>query len=153
MVEHFEDAVSMLEACVEELQRQEALFLAPFKPGDRIDVERDVNGVPTLSGPFMVVDVLPDKRTKYSYDCVALTKDGAMYKRAGTARVTPDEWTKVAASEVALNDAGRWESEYYRRCAQTSHQLAFSDGDTTLFEARKDWLGRPHYRRKDRLDP
>ena len=31
-----QDAVSLLEACVEELERQEAMFYAPFKPGDRI---------------------------------------------------------------------------------------------------------------------
>jgi hypothetical protein len=152
MVDHFEDAVSLLEVCVEELQRQEALFLSPFKPGDCIAVERDVDGVPKTSGPYMVIDVLPDNRTQYSYDCVALTKNGSMYKRAGTARVSPDASTIVVPSDVALNDAGRWEAEYFRRSAQTSHQLAFSDGDVTLFEARKDWLGIPHYRRKDRLE-
>lgn len=153
MVRQFEDTVSLLEACLDELQRQEALFYAPFKPGDVIAFERDVNGTRTLSGPYMVVDVLPDRRTKYSYDCVALTKDGAMFKRAGSARVSPDASTIVIASDMPLNDAGRWEAEYFRRCAQTSHQLAFLSGDVTLFEAFKDWLGTPHYKRKDRLDP
>ena len=153
MVDHFEDSVSLLESCVEELQRQEALFFAPFKPGDCIAVERDVDGAPKMSGPYMVIDVLPDQRTQYSYDCVALTKNGSMYKRAGTARVSPDASTLVLASKVALSDAGKWEAEYFRRSAQTSRLLAFSSGDITLFEARKDWLGRPHYRRKDRLEP
>ena len=152
MADHYEDAVSLLEVCVEELHRQQALFLAPFKPGDCVVVERDVGGIPETSGPYMVIDVLPDERTLYSYDCIALTKGGSMYKRAGTARVSPDGSTVVVAAEVTFNDVGRWESEYFRRCAQTSHQLAFSDGDLTLFEARKDWLGRPHYRRKERLD-
>jgi hypothetical protein len=153
MVRQFEDTVSLLEVCLAELQRQEALLYAPFKPGDCIGFERDIDGTRKFYGPYMVIDVLPDKRARYSYDCVALTKGGAMFKRAGSARVSPDASTIVVASNVSLNDAGRWEAEYFRRCAQTSHQLAFLDGDVTLFEAFKDWLGTPHYERKDRLDP
>lgn len=153
MTEHYRNAVSLLEACVEELQRQQAMFLAPFKPGDCIEVERTVDGTPKMWGIYMVVDVLPDKRTKYCYDCVALTKSGSLYKRRGSARICPDTWTTIAASDVSLNEVGRWEAEYFRRCAQTSHQLAFSTGDITLFESRKDLLDRTYYRRKDRLDP
>jgi len=75
MIEHFQDAVSLLEACVEEMKRQEAMFYAPFKPGDRITVERiDGRALRTASGPFMVVDVFPDTRYRYSYECVALTR-------------------------------------------------------------------------------
>jgi hypothetical protein len=153
MKDHFEDAVSLLEACVEELKRQEALFLAPFKPGDCIVVERTAEGASNTYGPYMIVDVLPDKRTKYSYDCVALTKGGSMYKRSGNARICPDVSSAIAISDLALSDSGQWEAEYFRRCAQTSHQLAHSTGDLTLFEASKDMLGRPRYRRKDRLNP
>ena len=154
LTQHYEDAVGLLEACLEELQRQEAMFFAPFKPGDCIDVERTEKGVGKQTiGPLMIVDVLPDKTTQYCYDCIALTKSGSIYKRSGSARICPDSSAVVIASLLPLNDQGRWEAEYFRRCAQTSHQLAFSTGDLTLFERSDDVLGRPHYRRKDRLYP
>jgi len=60
-----------------------------------------------------------------------------MYKRAGQRRVWPDATSIIQSSNAPLNDAGRWEAEYFRRCANTSRELAFSAGDTTLFEARK----------------
>jgi hypothetical protein len=148
-----QDAVSLLEACVEELERQEAMFYAPFKPGDRIVVDRVVRGVNERFGPYLIVDVLPDKRSRYIYDCVALTKGGAMYKARGTAMFRPDNVSTIRLSDVALSRSGQWEAEYYRRCAETARQLAFTAGDVTLFEARESLLGRPHYRRKDRLDP
>lgn len=150
---HFRDAVSLLEACLEELQRQEAMFYAPFKPGDRIAVERTIDGVRKLTGPYLVVDVLPDKRTRYVYECGTLTKDGAIYKRRSYTRVCPDASSIICQSDAPLNDDGRWEAEYFRRCAETSRRLAFETGDLTLFEGRKDLLDRPFYRRKDRLDP
>jgi len=149
-----QDAVGLLEACVEELERQEAMFYAPFKPGDRIVVDRVQRGVAETFGPYLIVDVLPDKRTRYTYDCVALTKAGAMYKTRGTARFSPGGAMTIRLSEVTLNSAGQWEAEYYRRCAETARHLAFTAGDVTLFEGRESsFLGRPHYRRKDRLDP
>lgn len=148
------DAVSLLEACVEELQRQEAMFYAPFKPGDCIVVDRVERGVSETFGPYLIVDVLPDKRALYTYDCVALTKAGAMYKTRGTARFSPSSMSTVRQSNVALNSTGQREAEYHRRCAETARHLAFNAGDVTLFESRESsFLGRPHYRRKDRLDP
>jgi hypothetical protein len=61
MTAHFRDAVSLIEACVAEIERQEAMFYAPFKPGDCIDIERTICGERTTIGPYLVVDVLPDK--------------------------------------------------------------------------------------------
>jgi hypothetical protein len=148
------DAVSLLEASLAELERQEAMFYAPFKPGDRIVVDRVERGVTATFGPYLIIDILPNKRTRYSYDCVALTKEGAMYKTRGTARFGPSSVSAIRQSDVALNGAGQWEAEYYQRCANTSRHLAFTAGDLTMFEARGSPLrGRPHYHRKDRLDP
>ncbi|SFM27275.1 hypothetical protein [Variovorax sp. OV329] len=142
--------VKLLEACVQEVQRQEAMFYAPFKPGDRIEVERHEGGA---FEAYLVVDVLPDKKTLYSYECVALTKNGAMYKRGGSARIWPRASSTIRASEAPLNAEGMWESEYFRRCAETSRILAMRRGDVSLFEARKTPLGVIQYRRKDFLDP
>jgi len=153
MIDHHRDVVSLLEACVEELQRQEAMFYASFKPGDCVTVERSCDGLSTKSGPYLIVDVLPDRRARYSYECVALTKSGAVYKRGGHLRVRPDSSLTIHSSDVPLSESGRWEAEYFRRCADTSHQLAYAIGDITLFEASDDLLGRRHYRRKDRLEP
>ena len=149
-VEHAQSTVKLLEACVEEVRRQEAMFHAPFKPGDRIVVDQLRGGVP---GTFLVVDVLPDKKTRYAYECVALTKDGCMYKRGGSARVWPTQSTMIRASDAPLNAEGNWESEYFRRCAETSAVLAIQRGDLRLFEAHKTPSGSLGYRRKGMLGP
>ena len=107
-----QDAVSLLEASVEELERQRAMFYAPFKPGDRIVVERTERGVSETFGPFLIIDILPSKRSRYTYDCVALTKAGAMYKNRGAARLGPDKLSTIKSSYVVLNTAGLWEAEY-----------------------------------------
>lgn len=142
--------VKLLEACVQEVQRQEAMFYAPFKPGDRIEVERHEG---TAFEAYLVVDVLPDKKTLYFYECVALTKSGAMYKRGGSARIWPRASSTIRASEAPLNAEGMWEAEYFRRCAETARILCMQRGDVSLFEPQKTPLGGIHYRRKDFLDP
>jgi len=149
-VDHALSTVKLLEACVQEVQRQEAMFYAPFKPGDRIEVGRHEGGT---FETFLVVDVLPDKKTLYSYECVALTRSGAMYKRGGSVRIWPRASSTIRASEAPLNADGRWESEYFRRCAETSRIMSIHRGDMSLFEAKEALLGGVHYRRKDILDP
>ena len=148
-VDHALSTVKLLEACVQEVQRQEAMLYAPFKPGDRIEVERHKG---RAFEAYLVVDVLPDKKTLYSYECVALTKNGAMYKRGGSARIWPRASSTIRASEAPLNAEGMWESEYFRRCAETSRILSMRRGDVSLFEARKT-QGGIQYRRKDFLNP
>lgn len=75
-----------------------------------------------------------------------------MYKRGGNRRVTPQASSMIGASNAPLNDEGRWEAEYFRRCAETSHLLAIQRGDVALFEADSGPFGLISYRRKDRLD-
>lgn len=149
-IEHSQSTVKLLEVCIEEVQRQEAVFYAPFKPGDRISVERNGSG---QSEAYLVVDVLPDKKTRYTYECVALTKGGCMYKKGGNARMRPSPSTIIQASDALLNAEGAWESEYFRRCADTARVMAIEKGDIRLFEAHKTPFGGLHYRRKDMLDP
>jgi hypothetical protein len=126
------------------------MFHAPFKPGDRIEIERQGG---EAFDSFLVIDVLPDKKTRYCYECVALTKHGSMYKRGGNTRVWPKASTTIRVSEALLNAEGAWEAEYFRRCAETSRVLSMEKGDVRLFEAQKTALGLVHYRRKDMLDP
>ena len=149
-IDHAQSTVKLLEACVEELQRQEAMFYAPFKPGDRIEVERHGGGA---FDAYLVVDVLPDKKTRYSYECAALTKSGAMYKRGGNARVWPKASSTIRASEAPLNGEGTREAEYFRRCADTSRLMAMQTGDLRLFEAHETPFGGTVFRRKDLFDP
>jgi hypothetical protein len=148
-VDHALSTVKLLEACVHEVQRQEAIFFAPFKPGDLIDVDRHDGGT---FDTYLVIDVLPDKKTKYSYECVALTKSGSMLKRGGDTRVWPSASSTIRSSEAPLNAEGKWESEYFRRCAETSRLLSMNIGDLRLFESLKTSLGGTYYRRKDFLD-
>ncbi len=149
-VDHAQSIVRLLEACLEEVQRQDAMFHAPFKPGDCIEIERQGG---KAFDSVLVIDVLPDKKTRYCYECVALTKHGSMYKRGGNIRVWPKTSTTIRASEALLNAEGARESEYFRRCAETSRVLSMEKGDVRLFEAQKTALGLVHYRRKDLLDP
>jgi hypothetical protein len=149
-VDHVQETVNLLEACVEEMQRQEAMVYAPFKPGERIVVRRDCG---ESYGPYLVVDVLPDKKTRYAYECVQLTKNGSMYKKGGNTRVWPSISVTIGASDCPLSDEGAWASEYLRRCAETSSVLATQVGDLRLFEIQKMPLGGIRYTRKDRLDP
>ena len=149
-VDHALSTVKLLETCVYEIKRQEAMFYAPFKPGDRIEVEL-VNG--KGFGTYLVVEILPDKETKYQYDCVALTKNGSMYKRGGHVQFKPKISLTIRGSSAPLNAEGMWESEYLRRCAETSRLMSIQKGDLRLFEAHKTVLGESHYRRKDLLDP
>lgn len=153
MIDYARDTVSLLEACFEELRRQEALFYAPFKPRDRIIVDRNIRGTEQSFGPYLIVDVSPDKRARFRYECVALTKAGAMYKRGGNTWVWPDASSTIRSSDASLSDEGRWEAEYLRRCSETSHKLAFVAGDISLFEAEESPLGWRRYKRKDRLEP
>lgn len=149
-VDHAQSIVKLLEACLEEVQRQEAMFHAPFKPGDRIEIQRRGGG---RANSFLVIDVQPDKITRYSYDCVALTKSGCMYKKGGNTRVWPEPSKTIRASKARLNAEGAWQSEYLRRCAETSRLLSMENGDLRMFEAHRTLLGLHHYRRKDMLDP
>ena len=103
-VDHAQSVVRLLEVCLREVQRQEAMFYAPFKPGDPIDIERQGGeGFDSL----LVIDVLPDQKSRYCYECVALTKHGSMYKKGGNTRVWPKLSTTIRASEVPLNVEGR----------------------------------------------
>jgi hypothetical protein len=148
-VDHALSTVKLLECCVQEVQRQEAMFYAPFKAGDRIEFQRHQGGA---FGAYLVIDVLPDKKTRYSYECVALTKSGSMFKRGGSARLWPRAGSTIRASEAPLNADGMWESQYFRRCAETSRVLSLHRGDLRLFEAQKTPLGGIYYRRRDLLD-
>lgn len=73
------DAVALAEACLKELRRQEALFYAPFKPGDRVVVEAKDNGIVKCRGHFLIVDICPDKRRDFHYEALEITKTGAIY--------------------------------------------------------------------------
>ena len=50
-------------------------------PGDRVVVERTINGVMRTFGPYLITDVLPNKLLGYRYDAAPLTNAGAMHKR------------------------------------------------------------------------
>lgn len=150
-VDHAQNTVKLLEACVHELQRQEAMFYAPFKPGDRIEVEFQKEAIVRT---YLVVDIRPGKGKKYTYDCVALTKSGSMYKRRSNAWITPSASSTIRASGAPLNAEGKWESEYFRRCAETSRVMSMDRGDLRLFKAQnKPWWGVADYKRWDFLDP
>ena len=44
LLEATRDTVALAGACLEELRRQEAMFYAPYKPGDRVLVEYQATG-------------------------------------------------------------------------------------------------------------
>jgi hypothetical protein len=70
------DTLVLAEACVEELRRQEVMFYAPFKPGDRVVVERAVDEPTAKQYQYLIIDVRPGKRAAFHYEAIELTKKG-----------------------------------------------------------------------------
>jgi len=145
------DTVALAEACLEELRRQEAMFYAPFKPGDRVIVEYEVNDAMRKQRHYLIVDVCPDKRAGYHYEVAELTKNGTMHKRRWPHWLFPRNSSSLRLSDLRVSDDAEWEAKYYRECARTSRILAFENGDLSLFEPVEGRLGGRHFRRKDRM--
>ena len=103
LLEATRDVVALGEACLEELRRQELLFYAPFKPGDRILIDRAGEGITTTLGPYLIVDVCPDKRRAFHYRAVELTKKGAVSKRGTVLWLSP----RASATIRTERSAGR----------------------------------------------
>jgi len=151
LVETTRDAVALAEACLEELRRQEAMFYAAFKPGDRVVVDYEDNGVISTRGPYLIVDVCPDKRRNFHYRAVELTKKGAVHKRRTLHWLSPRASSTMRLSDLPVCEDTEWEIKYYQGCARTSRILAFEKGDLTLFEPVDRALGSRYYTRKDRM--
>ena len=145
------DTVALAEACLEELRRQEAMFYAPYKPGDRVIVEHDDKGITHSRGPYLIVDVCPDKRSGFHYEVVELTKSGAMHKRRYPHWLVPHSRLAIRPWEAPVCEEAESEANYYRECAKTSRMLAFEKGDLSLFQVTEGYLGSRHFRRKDRM--
>ena len=146
------DAVALAEACLEELRRQEAMFYAPFKPGDRVIAEYMVDGSVHTGGPYLIIDVRPEKRGGFHYEAAKLTKRGVMHKRGGWPWLSPRPGIEIKLWEAPVCEDAEWEAKYFRECAKASRVRAFEKGDLTLFEPVDTYLGR-RYRRNDRLTP
>ena len=151
LLEATRDTVALAEACLLELRRQEALFYAPFKPGDRVVVDyRDKDAARTL-GTFLIIDVCPDKRSAFHYEALELTKSGAIHKRRTRRWLCPRNCLTLRPSEMSVPEETAQEASYYRECAKTSRTRAFEKGDLTMFEAVDGFLGGKRFRRTDRM--
>jgi hypothetical protein len=146
------EAVALAEACLTELRRQEAMFYAPFKPGDRVVVEYADKGTLQTHGPYLVTDVEPWKKTGYCYRVVELTRAGTIHKRRWPHPLLPTDRINIRRSEQKANDEGEREATYYRECAKFSRELSFQHGQLDLFEPVKGMFGSVEtYRRRDRM--
>ena len=146
------EAVALAEACLTELRRQEAMFYAPFKPGDRVRVEYTDKGTLQTRGPYLVTDVEPGRKAGYSYQVVELTRAGTIHKRRWPHSLDPTDRITIRKSEQKANDEGEWEATYYRECAKFSRELSFQRGQLDLFEPVKGMFGSAQsYRRRDRM--
>jgi hypothetical protein len=152
-VEAAQEIQALAEACLHELMRQEALFFAPFKPGDRITAELVDRKQSYKLGPYLIVDIEPDKRFGFVYEVVEITKSGAMHKGRWRHPLSPRKNLVVHRFEQPVSEEAEAESNYYRECAKTSRVLAFERGDLTLFEAEKHLWGSRSFRRRDRTTP
>jgi hypothetical protein len=145
------DTVALAEACLDELRRQEAMFYAPYKPGDRVLVEYQVEGATVTRGPYLVIDVCPDKRGRFHYEAVSLTKRGTMHARRAPQWLFPRSIAAMRLSEAPVCEEAEREARYFRECSQMSRVLAYERGDLTLFEVVEGYFGSRSYRRKDRM--
>jgi len=126
------------------------MFYAPYKPGDRVLVEYQVDRVMVTRGPYLIIDVCPDNRSGFHYEAAELTKKGAMHARRAPHWLCPRPALTMRRSGAPVWEDAEREASYYRECAQTSRVLAFERGDLTLFKAVKVPLRSPIFRRKDR---
>ncbi len=146
------EAVALAEACLTELRRQEAMFYAPFKPGDRVVVEYTDKGTLQTRGPYLITDIEPSKKSGYTYQVVELTKAGAIHKRRWPHTLFPTDRINIHQSEQKVNGDAEWEATYYRECAKFSRELSFQRGQLDLFEPVKGIFGSVQsYRRRDRM--
>ena len=60
------DTVALAEGCLEELRRQEAMFYAPYKPGDRVLVDYKADRATVTRGPYLIIDVCPDNAVSFT---------------------------------------------------------------------------------------
>ena len=150
LLEATRDTVALAEACLEELRRQEAMFYAPYKPGDRVLVEYQVDRVTVTRGPYLSIDVCPDKRGGFHYEAAELAKKGTMHAGRAPRWLRPRPALAMRVSDAPVCEDAEQKARYYRECAQTSRVLAFERGDLTLFQAVEVPMGSRIFRRKDR---
>ena len=140
--------VKLAEACLLEMQRQEAMFYAPHQPGDRVCVMRDEPGARPPSH-YLIIDIEPCRKT-FSYSAVPLTKQGVMYKSRGPYPLSPGPHLKP--SDLKVNAEAEREAEYYRTTAKVSRELSYVLGRLDQFEPQKDYSGATtRYLRRNRL--
>lgn len=151
-VDRAREAVALAEACLAELQRQEAMFYAPFKPGDRVLVDWVEKGQRLPRGHFLVVDVEPDRKTGFRYEVAELTKRGTMHKARWPHPLAPHDRIEIRASDLPVDEEGARESTFYRENAMASRELAYRRGQLDMFEPVKDYSGTVRsFRRRFRL--
>jgi len=147
-IEHVREHVKVAEACLFEMQRQEAMFYAPFKPGDRVCVVRDEVGAEHVSH-YLVVDIEP-RRRGFSYSAVPLTKQVLMYKSRGPNPLSSGP--HIRSCDLQASDEAEREADYYREAAKVSRDLSYVLGRLDQFEPQKDCLGSTIcYLRRNRL--
>jgi hypothetical protein len=152
LVEATRDMLALAEACLEELRRQEVMFYAPFKPGERVVVEYSAApGAPQRARQYLITDVMPDKRGGFHYEVWELTKKGTLHARRAPHWLFPRSFSAMRRSEAPVCEDAEQEARYFRECARTSRALAFEKGDLTLFERVEGNLGSHSFRRKDRM--
>ena len=113
------DTAALAEACLEELRRQEAMFYAPYKPGDRLLAEYQVDRATLTRGPYLIIDVCPDKRGGFHYEAAELTKKGTMHARRAPHWLSPRLALTMRLSDAPVCEDAEREASYYRECAQT----------------------------------
>jgi hypothetical protein len=151
LLEATRDTLALAESSLDELRRQEVMFFAPFKPGDRVVVKYPGDDPTTKQRRYLITDVCPDKRGAFHYETVELTKKGTVHARRTAHWLFPKSSLTMYLSDAPVSGDAEWEAEYFRECAKTSRVLAFERGDLTMFEAVEGSLGSRTYRRKDRM--
>jgi hypothetical protein len=149
LVDSTQEAVGLAEACLQELRRQEALFYAPFKPGDCVRLESELARGGKKVVTMLIAGLTPGKRSgDFWYEVHDLTKAGAVSKRGWTHSLDPQRCLKRV--EPRLNEEAARYAEFYREAAKTSRVLAFERGDLTMFEPSPGYLGTVGYRRVEK---
>ena len=105
----YQDATDLLkiaEACLHDLQKVQALRLAPFSPGDQVVATfTAMAGRPQMEARYGIWDIEPGPHESYSYEVVEITKTGALFKRLSIQRVWPERVSLRLCDEALVKES------------------------------------------------
>ena len=130
----------LVEACLTELRRHEALERSPFQPGDQVLVAHRHYGIDYPSHRYLIIDLEVSPRGKLAYVAWEVTKRGVPHQGRYPIQITPRAGVRIERVDEPLDDEASRYVERYRSDALRSLEQA-QEGDLRMFEILKSPMG------------